>query len=77
MMNNSRIDNLLDRQRRSLTLDTIFALIVTFSLLISVIGLSSATAATADVNVSDNQVEMTADDAPGCTPTSASSDLIC
>ena len=77
MLNNTRIDNLLERQRRNLTLDTIFALIVTFSLLISVIGLSSATAATADSNLTSNQVELITSDAPGCVPASTSSDLIC
>ncbi len=77
MMNNTRIDNLLERQRNSLTLDTIFALIVAFSLLISVIGLSSTTSATTFTNVTSNQTEMSDSDAPGCAPTSASNDVIC
>lgn len=41
-MNNNRIDDVLARQKRGLGMDTIVALLVTLGLLISVLGLRSA-----------------------------------
>jgi hypothetical protein len=41
--NNDRLGSLLERQKRNLTLDTIFALVVAFCLLISIAGLTTTT----------------------------------
>ena len=61
MNNSSRLDSLLDRQQRGLTLDTIFALIVTLCLLVSIAGLSTTARTVPAFAAQSDVVELTAE----------------
>ena len=71
-----RIDAIVDRQRRGLTLDTLFAMLVAMALLFSVIGLRSTTSSQAESGAP--AISYPTSVAPGCVANAApSSDLSC